>query len=843
MAARPPDTLRPKISKERFSMKKITNNFRSRVVALSVAVAMCLSMFSATASAATQVEAKLTCTLQAHTHGEKCYSVVPGELICGVEEVTPHTHGEDCYTYETTLTCGQEASEGHTHGDGCYTTVENTSTELVCTSTEEGHEHSESCYATTTTTETQLTCTLPESTGHQHTPQCNATVKTLVCTMAETPGHVHTEVCYGPETKKLTCTASEHVHDASCYTSEGLSDRLNSALSGQGHEDNKKVDGDENLVILVLNGVTIIGTATGTTTDTESFITVTNGKVLHIQEGSVSGGKIMVEDDSGEIRPILIAGGGKVIIDDNVTITGGNADNGGGVLVGGNSTLIMNDGTITGNTAQNGGGVMVNPNGTFEMNGGTISSNTAITGGGVTVKGDATMNGGVIAGNTAVGTDGTYSDKNAGGGVYVTGNGGKFTLNGAGIIGKNEAGEGGGIFVENKWTDGKNDKDQFEMNGGLVIENKAHTGEGGGIYIRGDGVITGGLILGNSTETTKDLGGGGIYVESDGTLTIKNAVITENIANGLGGGLSACVHGNTIIYSKDGAAIFGNDAKGDKDGYVKNPVVEGEDSKRNDFIDGSQVWKDNQEFKDGAEDVFIASDANEKKPDTNKNPGVIIGNGMLGGGLADWTGNQIWYDGNQQGYKFNEDGTIKTNSSKIDGSNNATISNVDKDGNVSEKGQLIGITANAKEEAKENAWNTILQGLTGMNYAGWSALKDLSWATLANIASGIQGVIISGNVSANTHGGGVANNGVLIIGEDGENKNTNTHPTIDVTKYFEGGVLTGGDFEFEMKDAQNQEVPVTVKKNDGEGKVSFDLPENYFTKSSTDSALEKRAVP
>ena len=65
-------------------------------------------------------------------------------------------------------------------------------------------------------------------------------------------------------------------------------------------------------------------------------------------------------------------------------ITGGTANNGGGVNVR-SGTFIMEGGTISGNTAAyNGGGVFVE-GGTFKMSGGAISDNTAASRGGVLV--------------------------------------------------------------------------------------------------------------------------------------------------------------------------------------------------------------------------------------------------------------------------------------------------------------------------------------------------------------------------------------------------------------------------------------------------------------------------
>ncbi|MCD8037026.1 MAG: S-layer homology domain-containing protein [Clostridiales bacterium] len=116
----------------------------------------------------------------------------------------------------------------------------------------------------------------------------------------------------------------------------------------------------------------------------------------------------------------------------NGTITGGEADGGGGVCVGNDATFTMNGGTITGNkTDTYGGGVDVNVGATFTMNGGTITNNTANYGGGVCVYGTFIMTGGEISGNTAT----SY-----GGGVFLV-DGSTFKVSSTPVIKNNTCSE------------------------------------------------------------------------------------------------------------------------------------------------------------------------------------------------------------------------------------------------------------------------------------------------------------------------------------------------------------------------------------------------------------------
>ena len=150
-----------------------------------------------------------------------------------------------------------------------------------------------------------------------------------------------------------------------------------------------------------------------------------------------------------------------------------------------------------------GGGVYVN-GGTFNMSGGKITNNST---------GDF---------DTKYEASGNYLGR--GGGVAVM-NGGTFNLSGNAEISNNQAGEGGGVFIGQAsvrtWgSPVEYAASKFNMTGGIIDSNIAKKGEGGGIYIKGEGKIEAGQITNNKTETTTELGGGGIYIENIGKLNL-----------------------------------------------------------------------------------------------------------------------------------------------------------------------------------------------------------------------------------------------------------------------------------------------------------------------------------
>ena len=171
------------------------------------------------------------------------------------------------------------------------------------------------------------------------------------------------------------------------------------------------------------------------------------------------------------------------------TITGGQAEQGGAVLVNSGGSLTLHSGSITDNTASGGGdgsrgsnraggGAVCVNGGSFNMTGGSIENNTAdVTekndGGGAVLlnSGIFDMSGGEITGNSVYG-----HENSTGGGVYV--NSGTFTMTN-GVISNNSAPNGGGVtvFKGNSTADSS-----FNLSGGSITGNSATTA-GGGIYV------------------------------------------------------------------------------------------------------------------------------------------------------------------------------------------------------------------------------------------------------------------------------------------------------------------------------------------------------------------------
>ena len=852
-----------------------------RMCVWSLALVLVISLLPMSAFAAV-VEAKLTCTKEVHTHTEECYKTHTEEQnvpVCGMEETEGHTHGDDCYawTYGTTLICGQEEAEAaHTHGEGCYEEI----TLLVCNTPE--HTHSDECQRTCTNTdpdhvhtdECQRACTLEEHThddscyktskklictqsdlpAHKHTKECYERVQgELLCTLEETPAHTHTEDCYEVrevEVKEVVCGIEEHVHTADCYsnrdkeTGKTLEEALQDALMAAG-----KKGAEDTKVILVLNGQTLNYAANG-----GNAILVDKGQELTIQD-AIGGGGIHgnTSDTSKNIRIIMVTNG--TVNLEGGTLSGGKATGGAAILVGDNGKLNMTGGSITGNAVdsydykgthyESSGGAVLVEGGEFTMSGGSITGNTANdgNGGGVVVRGvtdtgknvgdgkaSFTMTGGTIDGNTAnndgggvyVGKGGTFTMSGGaitgnstdtktskdnepvgqGGGVAV-GAGGSFGLSGGAISG-NTAGEGGGVFVDRgdvyPYTPGK-----FTMTGGAIDGNTAVIGEGGGVYIKGEGEITSGAITNNATYTHEDLGGGGIYIEADGALTLKNAIVTGNIANGLGGGIAACVHGKTLVYALNGAVITGNTALGE--GHSLGHKVKDQNGNltyNGSFVDGYTYWWSAEDvIKNAAQDVFAAGDSFEasfKTPGTPENgqgtAGIIVSNNLPGenGGKANWKGYTYCYVVGEDGKPVTDD----------NGNYIFEVTEVTEDNNgVVYGNRLVFLSATPGEEAVKEA------------------IKAMQ-----------SRVIISGNLSANSHGGGIANNGVLTIGEGTMSGTDSKTPEAEMTKELNSNdanvSIANKTFTFELKDKDGNLVEGGSVTNDETGKAVFSFPPEYF---------------
>ena len=816
---------------------KHKKNFKKRAPALFLALVMVFGILQTTAMAAVTLEAELTCGKEEHTHTPECYG--EAELICKQEVVELHTHTDDCYKLVSEQTSELTCTE-----------VERDATEAVVTPAvmdEEGNE-------ITPAVET------PADPGHQHSDSC-ITVKTemeykLVCGKEEVESsHEHTAECY--DEAKPVCGKDEHTHNTKdCYTAVTY-DRLQAALDSEEGEDDEEV-------VLILNGSEL-------TVDEGKTITVGNGanKKLTIKDkngADIAGGTIVGSNGN---YVITVVEGGTLTLSGSTVITH-NATN---------NYNPANPTKFTPDESKQGGGVEVN-GGTFNMEGGEISGNTVTTptnyfskedGGdpavqwalnslakvngekfdGITSNGayrysytnsnggtsyhfyKVDSNGQILLSNGGgdlfkeTGNKNDYMETGdyigVGGGVYVHNNG-TFNLSG-GEISNNAAHEGGGVFVGHQTGDSLNTRDgsEFNMSGGTVSGNVATSGEGGGVYIRSTGnvsedgnKITGGNITNNATLGTKDLGGGGIYIESGASLDLTNAIIVDNTAEGLGGGIAACVHGKILICIAEGAIICGNNANGNAHsmGYdSKNP----EGSAVGNFVDGYQQWQNDDKFKSYANDIFTAGMADENSSS------VIVCNEMLNGISANWTG---------VGYKL----ISKSEYDKLMKDPSATVSYFDNY-------KVTGDTNTYYYQVvplKATDGKVVVEANRALSLTAATPSAD-EQDLIVQFANAIQQrVLISGNYSA-THGGGIGNNGALNIGVMEDNVITSsTVSNPEIKKDYDTYVgddkldpdderrehLIGDDFDFELLDSTG--TVIGEAKNNADGSVPLEFNSDLF---------------
>ena len=320
------------------------------------------------------------------------------------------------------------------------------------------------------------------------------------------------------------------------------------------------------------------------------------------------------------------------------------------------STLVISDGVIAGNYAPSGGGVYA-MNSTVNMVGGIISGNGTNNnqngyGAGICAeKSSVTITKGYITNNNYrfyinwEGPTKHLGNGCHGGGGIAAFNGGNLTIAGGYITGNYSAEAGGGVYA-GAWNRALSG---FTFSGGIIASNVAQNSEGGGIRIAAPTVgvfnVSGekAYITNNTTNTTNDWGGGGVFVQGSSdnnvqpaSLGIYNALITNNHANGFGGGFAACPTGKTAITDTNGIAIFGNSDGKPDGGYNRSGGSNGksEDWDFNKEDDkGGEITEDFK--KAGHQDLFLIRDS----ANAELLPYIAAVTGqMLGGGAANWSG-------------------------------------------------------------------------------------------------------------------------------------------------------------------------------------------------------------
>lgn len=484
------------------------------------------------------------------------------------------------------------------------------------------------------------------------------------------------------------------------------------------------------------------------------------------------------------LRPVFrIESNGVLIIEDadgNGKIQGGNDDESIITVIGG--TLNLKGGTLTGNTSTGDGGAVYVSDGTFNMSGGTISNNTAAEGGGVYATGSSTVtiSGGTISDNTAT-SEKMFNNETSpagGGGVAIVGGSGyniKLEMTGGTITGNTAQGAGGGIGIRRGVH---TCTPTFTMTGGSITNNIAETAEGGGIRIEGNGEIdpTHGniFITGNKCSSTRDLGGGGIFVVNSGETTIHNAIITDNEADGLGGGIAGCVHGEIIDMSTatQGAVIYGNKASGLY--YTDSEVADNAENVKTGLAgyDASKV----------AADLFSAGARADFETDRGA---MVVSDRMPGGGSHNWTG--------------------------VDGGTEVSIA----PGSAYHSDSFLVLTADPSEEDIEAAYKALsarkvlISGNYARNHGGGIAVNGV-----LEFSSDKAQYIMDVNAEV-----------------DATKKLVEANTVTDTeTELLEG--LAGYTFEI-ATEVEGGEVICTAQ-SDAQGNVHFDIPADVFAPNKTE---------
>lgn len=396
--------------------------------------------------------------------------------------------------------------------------------------------------------------------------------------------------------------------------------------------------------------VTIKGTIVACSSSKVNLIKL-NGGTFNLQGG------VLTQKNNCNVDGLIYAQNGSVNMSGGYVCGAsmGRDGAGAGIHVDG-STLVISGGVIAGNYAPSGGGVYA-MNSTVNMVGGIISGNGTNKdqrgyGAGICAeKSSVTITNGYITNNKYQlyqDTENGWTHKGFGchgGGGIAAWNGGNLTIAGGYITGNYSAEAGGGVYA-GAWNSALS---RFTFSDGIIASNVAQNSEGGGIRIAaptvGDFNVSGekAYITNNTTNTTNDWGGGGVFVQGgnsdqgikSASLNIYNALITNNHANGFGGGFAACPTGKTAITDTNGIAIFGNSDGNSDGGYNRSGGSNG----KNDDADwrpnraGGEITEDFK--KAGHQDLFLVRDS----ANAESLPYIAAVTGqMLGGGAANWSG-------------------------------------------------------------------------------------------------------------------------------------------------------------------------------------------------------------
>ena len=337
---------------------------------------------------------------------------------------------------------------------------------------------------------------------------------------------------------------------------------------------NRKSTG--NACIVIMGSKSVFNMRGGVTENCSRAAIADSGATFHMFDGEIKDckvkgdGVILVNDESkfimdgGTISGCEAdAGGGLYADNSTVTINNGTISEctaaikeGGGLYATNGSTININSGTISKCTAQadNGGGLYAD-NSTVTISGGTISGCKGVWGGGLYAENSSTIeiSGGTISGCTV----------GAGGGLFVDSSTVRIS---GGIISKcitSDTGNGGGLYAYNS---------TLNITGGTIKDNKA--AHGGGVALIGkttfEKPITNWTVIGNEAYATGGVGGGIKLENGSMDVSAGSNRIYNNTADGHGADIFLLNDSSTIKLPN--AANMYHDSSINIDGwYEDNP--------------------------------------------------------------------------------------------------------------------------------------------------------------------------------------------------------------------------------------------------------------------------------
>ena len=271
--------------------------------------------------------------------------------------------------------------------------------------------------------------------------------------------------------------------------------------------------------------------------------------------------------------------------------------------------------TITGGSADDGGGIY-NNHGTLTITNSTLSANSATgyrgSGGGIySDRGELAVTNSTLLGNSATGYYGS------GGGIYSDYDG-TTTVTDSTLSGNSANDDGGGIY---------SNRGSLTVTNSTLSKNSAtgRYGSGGGVYSS-----SGSLTVTNSTLSKNSATyGGGIY-NSSGSLMLTSSTLTGNLANG-GGGIA-----NSGTLTVSNSTLSGNSAY--RGGAIDNPgtaTVTNSTFSGNSADSGGGICSSGRYSTATLNNTIVAGNTASSGPDIFHDSGTLSGsNNLIANGIG-----------------------------------------------------------------------------------------------------------------------------------------------------------------------------------------------------------------